>query len=105
MDRIDAMKAFVAAIDEGSLIGAGRKAGRSHASVSRAIAFLEARAGSELLHRTTRSIRLSEAGERYAVVCRRILTDLAEADEIVVLAAIVPIALLRKGTGAGGAAH
>jgi len=80
MDRIDAMKVFVAALDEGSLAGAGRKLGKSAAAVSRAIAFLEAHVGADLLHRTTRSIKLSEAGERYAVACRRILLDLEEAD-------------------------
>jgi DNA-binding transcriptional LysR family regulator len=80
MDRIDAMKVFVAALDEGSLAGAGRKLGRSPAAVSRAIAFLEAHVGVELLHRTTRSLRLSEAGKRYAEACRRVLSDLEEAD-------------------------
>jgi DNA-binding transcriptional LysR family regulator len=80
VDRIDAMKVFVAALNEGSLAGAGRKLGRSPAAVSRAIAFLETHVGAELLHRTTRSIKLSEAGERYAVACRRILTDLQDAD-------------------------
>jgi DNA-binding transcriptional LysR family regulator len=82
MDRIDAMKVFVAALDEGSLAGAGRKLGRSPAAVSRAIAFLEAHIGAQLLHRTTRSIKTSEAGERYAAACRRVLTDLEEADII-----------------------
>jgi DNA-binding transcriptional LysR family regulator len=80
MDRIDAMKVFVAALDEGSLAGAGRRLGRSPAAVSRAVAFLEAHVGVQLLHRTTRSIRLSEAGERYATACRRVLIDLEEAD-------------------------
>jgi DNA-binding transcriptional LysR family regulator len=80
MDRIDAMKIFVAALDEGSLVGAGRKLGRSAASVSRAVAFLEGHVGVQLLHRTTRSIKLSEAGERYAAACRRMLIDLEEAD-------------------------
>jgi len=80
MDRLDAMKVFVAALDEGSLAGAARKLGKSQAAVSRGIAFLEAHVGVELLHRTTRSIKLSEAGERYAVACRRILIDLKEAD-------------------------
>src|ERR1700737_1845151 len=80
MDRIDAMKIFVAALDEGSLAGAGRKLGRSPAAVSRAVAFLEGHVGVRLLHRTTRSIKLSEAGERYAAACRRMLTDLEEAD-------------------------
>ncbi len=80
MDRIEAMRVFVAALDEGSLAGAGRRLGRSPAAVSRAIAFLEQHVGTELLHRTTRSIRLSEAGERYAVACRRVLVELEEAD-------------------------
>jgi len=80
MDRIDAMRVFVSALDTGSLAGAGRRLGRSPAAVSRAIAFLEDHVGVQLLHRTTRSIRLSEAGERYAAACRRVLTDLEEAD-------------------------
>jgi len=80
MDRIDAMKVFVATVDEGSLAGAARKLGRSAAAVSRAIAFLEAHVGTPLLHRTTRSIKLSELGARYATACRRMLTDLEEAD-------------------------
>lgn len=74
------MQVFVAAIDEGSLAGAGRRLGRSPAAVSRAIAFLEAHIGAELLHRTTRSLRLSEVGERYAASCRRVLMELEEAD-------------------------
>ncbi|ACB95710.1 LysR family transcriptional regulator [Beijerinckia indica] len=84
MDRIDAMKVFVAALDEGSLAGAGRRLGRSPAAVSRAVAFLEDHVGVQLLHRTTRSIKLSEAGERYAAACRRVLTDLEEADILAV---------------------
>jgi DNA-binding transcriptional LysR family regulator len=80
MDRIDAMKVFIAALDEGSLAGASRRTGRSPAAVSRAIAFLEAHVGVPLLHRTTRSIKLSEAGERYAAACRKVLMELDEAD-------------------------
>jgi len=80
MDRLDAMKVFVVAVDEGSLAAAGRKLGRSPAAVSRAIAFLEERAGNQLLYRTTRSIKLSEEGERYVASCRRVLAELEEAD-------------------------
>jgi DNA-binding transcriptional LysR family regulator len=83
MDRIDAMKVLVTAIDEGSLAGAGRKLGRSAAAVGRAVAFLEGHVGVPLLHRTTRSLKLSEAGERYAAACRRMLTDLDEVDALV----------------------
>jgi DNA-binding transcriptional LysR family regulator len=80
MDRIDAMKVFITALDEGSLAGAARRLRRSPTAVSRALAFLEAHVGVELLHRTTRTIKLSEAGERYAAACRRVLVDLQEAD-------------------------
>ena len=90
MDRLDAMKVFVLAVDEGSLAAAGRKLGRSPAAVSRAIALLEERVGAELLHRTTRSIKLSEDGERYVEVCRRILTELEEAEDIATGARAAP---------------
>lgn len=83
MDRIDAMKVFIAAIDEGSLAGAARQLKRSPTAVSRALSFLEAHVGMELLHRTTRTLKLSEAGQRYAAACRRVLVDLEEADMLV----------------------
>jgi len=80
MDRFDTMAAFVAAVDEGSLSGAARRLGRSPAGITRAIAALEARAGTRLLHRTSRVVALTEAGGRYLETCRRILADLEEAD-------------------------
>ena len=80
MDRLDAMKVFIAALDEGSLAAAGRRLGRSPAAVSRAIAFLENHVGAELLHRTTRTLKLSETGESYAESCRRVLAELEAAD-------------------------
>lgn len=80
MDRLAAMKVFVTAIDEGSLGAAARRVGRSNAAVTRAITFLENHVGAKLLHRTTRIMRLTEAGERYAPVCRRVIDELEEAD-------------------------
>jgi DNA-binding transcriptional LysR family regulator len=82
MDSIDAMKVFIAVLDEGSLAGAARRLQRSPTAVSRALAFLEARVGAALVHRTTRSIALSEAGEHYAAACRRVLSDLDEVDRL-----------------------
>lgn len=80
MDRIDVMRVFLAAVDEGSLAGAGRKLGRSPAAVSRAVAALEDWLGVPLLHRSTRSVRPSEAGVRYHGDCRRALDMLDKAD-------------------------
>jgi DNA-binding transcriptional LysR family regulator len=82
MDRIDAMKVFVTAVEEGSLAAAARKLKRSPTAISRALGLLEEHIGIELLHRTTRSLKLSEAGQRYVEACRRVLIDLEEADII-----------------------
>ena len=99
MDRIEAMKIFIAALDEGSLAGASRRTGRSPAAVSRAIAYLEAHVGVPLLHRTTRSSRLSEAGERYAAACRRVLAELDEADRQAAGERSVPRGRMSAGRG------
>jgi DNA-binding transcriptional LysR family regulator len=80
MDRIEAIRAFLAVVDEGSLVKAARRLGRSPAALTRTVAFLEADVGVQLLHRTTRTTHLSEAGERYAAACRRILADLEKAN-------------------------
>jgi DNA-binding transcriptional LysR family regulator len=89
MDRLDAMRAFVVALDEGSLAAAGRRLGRSPAAMTRAIAALETQLGTPLFERKTRIVRLTDSGARYAAVARRIL---AELEEINLLAAGEPAA-------------
>src|SRR5215470_3809729 len=80
MDRLSAMAAFVAVVDEAGFAAAARKLGQSPPAVTRAVAELESRMGVRLLTRTTRSVRLTEAGTRYAADCRRILADVADAE-------------------------
>jgi DNA-binding transcriptional LysR family regulator len=80
MDRLSAMAAFVAVVDEAGFAAAARKLGQSPPAVTRAVAELESRMGVRLLTRTTRSVRLTEAGTRYAADCRRILADVAESE-------------------------
>lgn len=80
MDRLDAMAAFVAAVDEGSLAAAARRLNHSPAAVTRAIATLEDRLGARLLHRTTRALRLTGLGEAYLGACRRVLDELDAAE-------------------------
>ena len=80
MDRIDAMRAFVAAVDRGSLASAARSLGRSPATVTRAIALLESRLGMQLLHRTTRALHLTQFGESYVITCREVLAALDGAE-------------------------
>lgn len=73
MDRFDAMKLFVAAVDGGSLAAAARRYGRSPAVVTRAVAFLENEAGETLLLRSTRRLSLTTLGERHLAVWREVL--------------------------------
>lgn len=81
MDKFMAMSLFVAVAEQGNLARAGEQLGLSPPAVTRALAQLETRLGVRLLHRTTRRLRLSEAGERYLEDCRRILGELREAEE------------------------
>jgi DNA-binding transcriptional LysR family regulator len=76
------MIAFVTTAEAGGFSAAARRLSRSPASITRAVAFLEARTGTQLLRRTTRVTKLTEAGERYLAACRRILEELAAADQL-----------------------
>jgi DNA-binding transcriptional LysR family regulator len=81
MDRFHLISAFVAVVDCGGFAGAARKLGLSPPAVTRAVNALEKHLGLRLLTRTTRVVRVTEAGARYAEDTRRILAALQEADE------------------------
>lgn len=83
MDRFHLINVFVAVVDTQGFAGAARKLSISPPAVTRAINELEAHLGLRLLTRTTRAVRVTQAGERYAQDCRRILAELADADESV----------------------
>ena len=80
MDRLQTMSVFVAVAEEGGFAPAARRLNLSPPSVTRAVSELEARLGARLLHRTTRALRLTDAGERYFTDCKRILSEIEEAD-------------------------
>ena len=80
MDRITSMRVFVRAADAGSLSAAGRQLGMSPAMATKHVNALEARLGVKLFHRTTRRLRLTEAGGDYLEACQRILPDIDEAE-------------------------
>ncbi len=81
MDRLHLMTVFVAVAEEESFAGGARRLSMSPPAVTRAIAALEARLGVKLLDRTTRYVRVTEAGGRYLDDARRIIADVDEADE------------------------
>lgn len=81
MDRLHLINVFVAVLDTNGFAGAARRLNISPPAVTRAIGELERHLGVSLLTRTTRVVRVTEAGARYGEDCRRILAELAEADQ------------------------
>src|SRR6516165_8266210 len=80
MDRLDAMSAFLAAVETGSLSGASRKLGMPLATVSRKVSELEAYLRTRLVNRTSRRLILTDAGRSYVTACKQILEDIDEAE-------------------------
>lgn len=75
------MTAFVAVAEHRGFAAAARHLRLSPPTITRLVASLEERLGARLLQRTTRSVTLTDAGARYLERARRILADLAEAED------------------------
>ena len=80
-DQISALRLFSRVARTESFSRAAREAGLAQPSVSRIIARLERHVGAALLVRTTRAVRLTEAGADYLARVEPILAALDEADQ------------------------
>jgi DNA-binding transcriptional LysR family regulator len=76
MDRTEQWRVFVAVAGRRSFVAAARTLRRSPQAVTRAVAALEQRLGARLLNRTTRSVSVTDEGERYLERGRRALAEL-----------------------------
>jgi DNA-binding transcriptional LysR family regulator len=76
MDRIEEWRVFAAVAGLRSFSRAARQLRKSPQAATRAVAALEARLGTRLLHRTTRAVTLTHDGEQYLERARRALADL-----------------------------
>jgi len=74
---------FVKVVEQGSFIAAAKTLGLPKTTVSRKVQELETRLGAQLLHRTTRKLGLTEAGNIYYEHCQRIARELSEAESAV----------------------
>lgn len=83
MDRLRAMRIFMTVAETESFAQAARRLGMSPPAVTRMISSLEDTLGARLLKRTTRSVRMTDAGERYLSDCKRILAEVDLADAAV----------------------
>lgn len=81
MDRFSEMQIFVAVAESEGFAAGARKLKISPPAATRAVADLEYRLGIKLLNRTTRYVRVTDAGQRYLDDCKRILAQVTEADE------------------------
>src|SRR4051812_6039269 len=76
---LDSLRVFVKVAELGSFTPAGEQLGVSKARASIRVRELEAAIGSRLLHRSTRTVRLTTDGEQFLTRARRLV---AEADEL-----------------------
>lgn len=95
MDRLTEMQAFAHVVDHGGFTEAARKMGLSKSAVSKHVTALEARLAVRLLNRTTRRVSPTEIGLAYYDRVRGVLSDAAEADDMVTAMQALPKGALR----------
>lgn len=80
MGRLACDRMFVAVVERHSLSAAARKLGVSSGQASKLVSRLEEDLGVQLLHRTTRSVSTTEAGQAYFGQIKRLLDEMDELD-------------------------
>ncbi|MFL6697994.1 MAG: LysR family transcriptional regulator [Vitreoscilla sp.] len=105
MDDLKPLAVFAEVVDAGSMSGAARRLGMSPSAVSQTIRALEHQGGVTLLHRSTRKLALTEAGERYYPHCQRLLEAARAAAQSLQLARDAPNGELRVSAPVGFANH
>nr|WP_277922042.1 LysR family transcriptional regulator [Vibrio parahaemolyticus] len=81
MDKIRSLRFFIATLEGGSFAAAAKAHGTDPSTVSKAIHRLESDLGIQLFQRSTRQIRLTDAGRRYANTARFVLDELAACED------------------------
>ena len=81
MDRLHEIEVFIAVADAGSFAKAGARLRLSPPAVTRAISALEDRLGARVFNRTTRSLAITDVGQRFLESARRVLTELENAEK------------------------
>lgn len=80
MDRLHAIEVFVAVAEMGSFARAAARLRLSPPAVTRAVSALEDHLGARVFSRTTRSVTVTDVGQRFLESARRLLTDLESAE-------------------------
>ncbi|MGP8436587.1 LysR family transcriptional regulator [Paraburkholderia fungorum] len=80
MDRFQELNAFIAVVEAGGFTAAARRTGDSQSAISKAIGALERRLGVALFIRSTRSVTLTDQGQRYYDRTKPLLDEMDDAD-------------------------
>lgn len=92
---IEELQAFVTIVDNGSIIRAAERLGQTTSGISRALQRLENKLNVTLLERTTRKLKLTQEGQLFLEKSRKILNDLAEAEDALLKSDIDTAGLIR----------
>ncbi|ACK45720.1 LysR family transcriptional regulator [Shewanella baltica] len=95
MDRLEAAKVFVTIVERGSMVSAANALDMSRSMVTRYLSEMEEWSGARLLHRSTRSLSLTPAGEQVLDYCHRLLELANEVPAVSHASVAIPRGLLR----------
>ena len=80
MDRFHELNAFIAVVEAGGFSAAARRTGDSQSAISKSVGALEKRLGVMLFNRSTRSVTLTDQGQRYYDLTKPLVDEMDEAD-------------------------
>lgn len=95
MDQLAAIRIFVRVVESGSFSAVARSAGIGQPAISKQVTALEAHLGAQLLHRTSRSLSLTEAGQDFYESAVRLIDNLEAAESRVGRGQSAPSGLIR----------
>jgi DNA-binding transcriptional LysR family regulator len=105
MEDLKRMAVFAAVVQHGSMSGAARALGMSTSAVSQQVRKLESEGGVTLLHRSTRKLALTDAGQRYHARCAAMWAAVLQARAELAASRDEPSGELRLSATVGFARH
>ena len=106
MDRFHELNAFIAVVEAGGFSAAARRTGESQSAISKAIGALEKRLGVMLFNRSTRSVTLTDQGQRYYDRTKPLVDEMDEADSELTSSTLNASGLIRiAASGTFGRLH
>ena len=101
MQDLNDLRLFAAVVDHGGFSAAARVLGMPKSRLSKRVARLEEQLGVRLLERSTRSVRMTDIGERFHEQCEAVLAGVEAAEAIVAVARAQPCGIIRASCPPG----